>query len=204
MHIEAIFFDLGNILVGIDGKKAINTLREETGLTSNQIATRLSNSGFEEYEMGAISTEDFFASLKEALQYRGTAAELRDVCDNIFFPIEKNIAIARSLKGTYKLGILSNTNASHIAFVENQYDFFPLFDARIYSYQVHARKPFRKIYDVAKEALQAEAAKCLFIYDLIQNVEAAQELGWQAIHLTPETDLRAALKTYGIDNARPC
>jgi FMN phosphatase YigB (HAD superfamily) len=46
--------------------------------------------------------------------------------------------------------------------------------------------------------MNATASESLFIDDLKVNIEAARELGWQAIHLEKETDLENELRALGI------
>ncbi len=198
MTIQAIYFDLGNVLLGIDWMSAVNGLQARSYLSKEEIGRCLMQSGFEAYELGQKSTQDFFSDLKRALDFRGTVEKLNTLCSDIFYELDKNIALARELSKHYRLGIISNTNRAHIDYVENKFNFFDVFETRIYSYEIKVRKPDPEIYEIALRALNTSARESLFIDDMEENVIAARNLGWKAIHLLPDTDLEASLRQHGI------
>lgn len=59
-----------------------------------------------------------------------------------------------------------------------------MFDALVISGEVGMRKPDREIYEYALEAIALPAEQCVFIDDLMPNVQAAAALGMVAIHHT--------------------
>ncbi|MGP4019808.1 HAD-IA family hydrolase [Saccharopolyspora sp. 5N708] len=61
------------------------------------------------------------------------------------------------------------------------------------SARVGTAKPDPHIYRVAAARAGAPAARCLFVDDTLQNVEAARGLGMQALHHQNPTQLREAL-----------
>ena len=193
MTIKAIFFDLGNVLLDIDWSMILKDLLGKTGLKREEIGPRFMNAGFEEYELGHLSTETFFGNLKNSLGYLGDVKELVRICTEIFVPISENINLAHELRRRYRLGIISNTNAAHVAWFTKKYDMFDMFDVRIYSNEVHLRKPNRAIYELALEAFDVAATESVFIDDLEENTVAAAQLGMRAIQFGPDTSLRHAL-----------
>jgi glucose-1-phosphatase len=198
MEIKAVFFDLGNVLLAFDWKKTFSKILERSRLTPSELGNRFAQTRYIEYELNQISTDEFFADLARILEYTGTVEELQGIFTNIFLPLETNVALAKALKNDYRLGIISNTNQIHADFFETQYAFLELFEVRIYSHEARLRKPDRKIYDLALSTMNVDAEKSLFIDDMKENVEAARELGWQAIHLTKDTNLENELRLMGI------
>jgi putative hydrolase of the HAD superfamily len=68
-----------------------------------------------------------------------------------------------------------------------------LLDEVVNSARVGTAKPDPDIYRVAAARAGVPIARCLFVDDTLQNVEAARELGMQAVHHQTPSQLREAL-----------
>lgn len=198
METKAIFFDLGNVLLGFNWSITFPYILKKSPLTEKELGERLMQTRYIDYELDILSTQEFFELLKAEFQYEGETEELQAICTDIFYPIERNIKLAKRLCQTYRLGIISNTNEAHTQFVEEQYEFFNWFEVKVYSHEVRLRKPDRDIYHHAITAMGVQAEEALFIDDLRENVEAARDLGWRAIQMKRDTDLGAELIECGI------
>lgn len=200
MKISAVCFDLGKVLLHFDWQVMLNRVAEKSPLPVQEIGRLLKDDPqIFVYEAGGITSAKFFAHLKKTLQYHGTAKELRAAFSDIFTPLTEHIALAALLAPHYPLAIISNTNDAHITHAEENYSFFSLFHARIYSHQVKAMKPDPAIYQAALKALGGiDPLEALFIDDLEPNILGAVQLGWQTIHLRPDVDLREALASYDL------
>jgi len=198
VKINAVCFDLGNVLLHIEWEKLTRQLAAKSSLPPEEI-TRLLRKDPQPvaYELGKVTSAKFFAHLKKLLKYKGTSKELRAAFSEIFTPLPDHIALAAMLSRHYPLALISNTNEAHIVHAESTYSFFPLFPVRIYSHQVKMMKPNRDIYDAARAALgNIDPLEILFIDDLEANIVAAAKLGWQTIHLRPDVNLGEALASY--------
>jgi epoxide hydrolase-like predicted phosphatase len=198
MEIRAIFFDLGNVLLAFDWKKTYARILQKSTLSSEEMGKRFFQTRYVQYELNQVTTDEFFADFKRLLEYQGSKEELQKITTHIFSPIDTHIALARRLKARYRLGIISNTNQAHADFFKAQYDFLDLFEVKIYSHEARARKPDCRIYDLSLSRMNATASESLFIDDLKENVEAARDLGWRAIHLKKDTDLERELRAFGV------
>lgn len=197
--IEAVCFDLGKVLLHFDWSIAIERICRKSPLTPDGVRQiTAADPDIIAYEIGAIPTEVFFQHQKQSLQFDGTPEELQQIWTEIFTPLEKHVEIARKVAATYKVAIISNTNAAHIGYAEAQYSFFEIFPIRIYSHQVGVMKPRREIYEAALQRLNTSATRCLFLDDLAENLEGAAQVGFRTIHITPEIDLVAALREQGV------
>ncbi|GAA3036644.1 HAD-IA family hydrolase [Streptosporangium longisporum] len=67
------------------------------------------------------------------------------------------------------------------------------FDEVVSSARVGAVKPERRIYEIAAERAGTTAARCLFVDDRRENVEAARALGMTGVLYREVADLRGAL-----------
>lgn len=197
--ITHIFFDLGNILVGLHAGEKLRALARRSGQGLTEFCERIwSHERAHDYERGRHSCDEYFSLLAEDLDLAQAQPELREAFCDIFHPLPERVAIARTLAKRYPLGLISNTCAAHIRHLERTYDFFPIFSPRIYSHEVGARKPHPDIYAKALKAAGARAETSLFIDDLAENLEPPARLGWKTIHLPPTADLAAALTSAGV------
>jgi len=64
---------------------------------------------------------------------------------------------------------------------------------------VHSRKPEELIFRVALAVTQRPPAQCVFIDDRAMNLESPRRLGMHVIHFQNAGQLRAELKTHGIE-----
>jgi glucose-1-phosphatase len=198
MKISTIFFDLGKVLVDYDFNIALHRVAKQSPLDLSHLENWVYSDYplIDDYEHGRISTPDFFKEMKQHFQFQGTIEELENIWCDVFTPMLEHIQYARLLAEFYPLAIISNTSDAHIRFLENAYDFFPIFRKRIYSHEVGIMKPAAAIYEHALAEMKADKYESLFIDDREENVLGASELGWQTIHLRPEVDLKLALQSY--------
>lgn len=77
---------------------------------------------------------------------------------------------------------------------ENEFTFTNLIDGKIVSGEVKLIKPDPAIYKTLLEKYGLKASECVFIDDRIENVEAARELGFSAIHFTNLKEVQAELE----------
>jgi len=197
--ITHIFFDLGNILVGLHAGDKLRALARQAGEGLEAFCEKIwSHERAHDYERGRHTCDEYFSLLAEDLDLAHAQPELREAFCDIFHPLPERVAIARRLAAQYPLGLISNTCAAHIRHLEATYDFFPVFSPRIYSHEVGARKPHPEIYAQALAAAGAQAESSLFIDDLAENLETPARLGWKTIHLPPRSDLAAALRQAGV------
>ena len=113
-------------------------------------------------------------------------------------PIEESVALLEPLKAGYRLFGLTNWSAETFPIARDMYPFFELFDGIVISGEEKLKKPDERIYRVLLERYGLDAAECLFIDDRSVNVQAASDLGFQAIHLKDRGTLEAELARMGI------
>jgi putative hydrolase of the HAD superfamily len=198
MKISTIFFDLGKVLVDYDFNIALQRVAKLSLLDLSHLENRVYSDYplIDDYEHGRISTPAFFTEMKSHFQFQGSIEELENIWCDVFTLMPDHVSYARILAEYYPLAIISNTSDSHIRFLENAYDFFPVFRKRIYSHEVGIMKPAAAIYEHALKEMGADKYESLFIDDREENVLGASQLGWQTIHLRPDVDLKLALQSY--------
>ncbi|MGW2822654.1 HAD family hydrolase [Streptomyces sp. NPDC001443] len=121
-----------------------------------QVATRL--------DLDAPQVEAFMADLWT--EYLGT-------------PNEELIAYVRGLRGSCRLGILSNSFVGARERETALYHFDELVEQIVYSHEIGIGKPDLRAYEAACASLDVRPGNCLFIDDVAVNIEAAQAAGMQ-------------------------
>jgi putative hydrolase of the HAD superfamily len=80
-----------------------------------------------------------------------------------------------------RTGILSNIGDAMAEGLIAKFDWISAFDHCVWSYSLKLAKPEAAIYRCAAEGLDTDPSQILFIDDKIENIEAAESIGMQAI-----------------------
>ncbi|MBI4608927.1 MAG: HAD family phosphatase [Candidatus Rokubacteria bacterium] len=94
--------------------------------------------------------------------------------------IPENLALVRALRPAYRVGILSNADATLRERLRDGLGIHDLFDAVICSAEVEMAKPDPAIYRLAADRLGLPPEACVFVDDHEPNVAAAEQVGMRA------------------------
>jgi len=182
---EAIFCDLGNVLINFDHRIAVKKILANTRKNEHDIYQLFFDSGLtKDYEEGKISSSDFFKKVRDSLELDMGNEKLLPIWNDIFFegPLNKKIqAFLGEAKEKYKLVMISNINETHWEFLKNRVPVFSKFDKLILSYEVGFRKPAKEIYDAALKSANAVPSKAFYIDDRKDLIEAASKFGIKGV-----------------------
>jgi glucose-1-phosphatase len=190
---EAIIFDLGGVLLNIDLQKSIDAFRqlgfENVEEKISRIFSKNTSDGaagiFQLYETGEITSAQFRDGIRE---YAGRELSDQEI-DTAWTAMILNIPPAKirlleQLGKTYKLYLLSNTNAIHIETLTansknggGYSDLVSCFDKVYYSFELKLRKPDVSIYNHVIEDAGLDPGNTLFIDDADPNIEGAKAAG---------------------------
>ncbi|MFD3789127.1 HAD-IA family hydrolase [Streptomyces cyaneofuscatus] len=95
-------------------------------------------------------------------------------------PNEELVAYLRGIRRRCRLGILSNSFVGARERETALYRFDELVDEIVYSHEIGINKPDPRAFEAACAALGVRPEDCLFVDDVLVNVEAARGLGMQA------------------------
>ena len=113
-------------------------------------------------------------------------------------PVARLIEVLKSRGYTLLLG--SNTNVLHATHYRRQFArTIDLFDHLIFSYEVGCLKPDARFYLAAAAAAGLPAASCIFIDDLLENVEGARKAGLKGLLYADSPSLIAGLRRLGVE-----
>lgn len=198
--IEVILFDLGNVILPFNHYQIAEKLLPFTKRRDFQDPKKIfsylfdfGNGAINDYEVGKISSSEFYQSLKEFLQLTISFEDFKPIWNEIFWENEGVSEIIRSLKGTKRLGLLSNTNPLHFDYILSKFPIVRVFDRWLLSHEVGFKKPAIEIFEKTIEWAEVEPRQILFIDDLKTHIEVAASLGMRGIHFVSEDQLRNEL-----------
>jgi putative hydrolase of the HAD superfamily len=182
-------FDLGRVLFDFSHQPFIDHLCAH-GAVFADTADFLKKTRLLDFEHGLVTADEFIALVTSNLTRLPDRAELVRCWQDIFTPIEPMLAFQRSLRGRYRVYILSNASVLHWDYLCDRYHLKSLADDVLGSFEVFAMKPEPEIYRAAEVRFDLVPAQTVFIDDVYANVIGAREAGWHAFqHCSPEESI---------------
>lgn len=197
--VKNIIFDLGGVIINLDNQ------RTEDAFTAMGVKDFQAYFGhghaasfFKEYEVGSIDDRQFIDALKELTGLnvpddtiiRSWNALLLD------FPPER-IQLLKELRKKYRTFLFSNTNALHLAALQQTYAtafgegamLEEHFEKTYYSHTLGLRKPDTASFEYILRENNINGSETLFVDDALVNVEGAERAGLKGLYLRPGISL---------------
>ncbi|MGE0171384.1 MAG: HAD-IA family hydrolase [Oligoflexales bacterium] len=183
MPVEAIVFDLGNVLVSYREHEITAELCR-LGKCDAAYVNSVINPLKDDLHSGKIDLNDVHKLLVRDHGFDKDLQAFRTAFCCGLKRDEKSVSYMHRLRSETKLpvGVISNICDGHDAWVRKNLQEIEDFDVVIFSNEVGFFKPQAAIYELAATSLQRSPKNMIFIDDLKENVEGAAKLGWQAIH----------------------
>lgn len=193
--IKNIIFDLGNVLIRFKPEEFVNkNIKKE--YREKFFNAVFKGQEWADLDRGVLEYSDAVKIFSEKIPE--CSSEIKKLFDNyildVLEPIEKNIEIMKSLKGKYKLFVLSNFHYPAFDYIFKNWEFFKYFDGKVVSGHCKLLKPEKKIYELLCLTYSLKPNECVFIDDTKANIEAAEKFGINGIHLTDINILEEKLK----------
>ena len=198
--LQALLFDLGDVIVGLDFNRAYRALAALTSYRADEIPEIISRANLAgPYECGKLSNDTFHKRFCEALDLDLPYEPFEQLWGDMFVP-EPFLPpqFFEGLSRRYRLLLLSNTNDIHFRFIRDRYPMLRRFDDFVLSFEVGAMKPDTRIYEEAILRSGVAAAKCFFVDDKQVNVDAAQRAGIDAVRFEGRGELENQLRDRGV------
>lgn len=206
MTIKNIIFDFGNVLIDLKLERLETGFRALYGQNYEKIHQKLkADRVFELYETGGISSDEFLDILSQAHHPAVSREAVLGVWNSIFngMPAAR-LEMLTVLRKRYKVFLLSNINDLHEQWIgkylweEHQVRYFEqrYFDGVYYSHLVRLRKPTREIYEYMLADAELVPEECLFIDDLLENLEAAKKTGINTIHHPVGNEITQVMQSF--------
>ncbi|OGX84593.1 HAD family hydrolase [Hymenobacter glacialis] len=199
-----LLFDFGGVIIDIDYDATPAAMRRLSRAGSTIAFSQASQSAlFDQFETGHLSPAAFRTGLRAVYDLDATDAQLDAAWHAMLLgvPAERLALIGELRAQGHQTALLSNTNALHIAEINQrlatQYGFrhgiADVLDRVFYSQEVGLRKPGEEIFRHALREMNWQPEDVLFIEDSPQHIATARRLGLQVLHLAPPLTLTSAL-----------
>lgn len=194
---KAVIFDLGRVLIDYNHSQtlaAVAAISQGDAAAIRDLYAEIAlAAGTGELDAAAI--HDFFVTRA------GVPAE-RALFQQAFCVsmgrIEAALAYAVALQQRpgVTVGVISNTNAAHVEWLDEHVPELDELDLVMLSNEVGMEKPDPAIFELALELLEVAPPQALFVDDVVENVQAAQQLGLAGIVHSDWAETRAAIEAW--------
>ncbi len=198
--IEAIVFDLGNVLVTVNWTRAAEMFFHHTGKTWDQLTAFADDSDLmKRFARGEINEDELYRVAEQQIGFRGTRRQFFMAVTSLFSSIQPMMGMVMALEGRIPRYLLSNTNPMHIERLLATFPLLRRFEGHVFSYEVGLLKPDPAIFQLTIERFGLVPELTAYIDDLKENCAAAAALGFRAIHHTNPAITRQELTNMGIN-----
>jgi glucose-1-phosphatase len=198
---DALLFDLGRVVLDIDFSKAIACWAGHAGCKPEAIVARyVRDEAYRHHEVGKISDEAYFDSLRSSLGIGISDAQFLEGWNAIFTGEMPDIAqLLQRAARHMPLYVFSNTNRSHVEHFSKEYaGLLGHFRELYLSSSIGLRKPDAQAFDHVVAAMGVPASRIVFFDDLAENIDGARACGLTAVQVRSTADVAEALKALGI------
>jgi len=197
---DTIVFDLGRVLVDFDYSISSRRIAEQSNIPHQKVRDLIDHSPLLfDYETGTVSTRDFYQAVRKHTGFDDSLENFSLLFADIFTPIPDMVALHRRIRHAgFPTFILSNTNEIAVRHIRGNFPFFAEFDGHVLSYEHGSMKPDPHLYQVTEQLTGRTGSQLLFLDDRTENVDAARQRGWHAIHHTSHETTVAHLKTLNV------
>lgn len=197
---EAVVFDVGNVLLDWNPaylyEKLIPNAEERTWFLTHVVTM-----GWHLHQDRGRSCADGIAELSK--RFPGSAGLIAAFYDRwletISGSIEGTVALMEELRAAgIPVHAITNFAAELWPITVEAYPFLGDFEVTVVSGEVGFIKPDPRIFDVLTERTGMPAGSMVFIDDRADNVDAARQLGFQAVQFTSPEALAADFAALGL------
>jgi FMN phosphatase YigB (HAD superfamily) len=112
--IEAVIFDLGQVIVKVDHQETFKPLTQILKIDQDAVMKLFKSEAYFLFELGKISEDQFFSQIHKAIP-APLMATIKEAWDAMIVDIPLDgISALRKLQNKIPLFALSNTNTSHL------------------------------------------------------------------------------------------
>lgn len=201
--IKNLLFDLGGVIMDIRRLNCVASFERLGMKNADSFLGEYSQKGpFLQLEEGAISEEEFRTAVRALIDGEVSDEQIDSAfCDFLVGIPKYRLEQLRQLKKSYNIYMLSNTNSimwrSRIAedFRQEGLEREDYFDGIVTSFEAQSIKPDAKIFHTVVEKLGINPDETLFLDDSQKNLDAAAQLGFHTLLVTPGSEFFELLKS---------
>ncbi|MEM5792987.1 MAG: HAD-IA family hydrolase [Candidatus Aenigmatarchaeota archaeon] len=147
-------------------------------------------------ELGKVDSKVFWEKLSNFLNC--SPKEIRENMIKHYKPRRGMVKIAKSLKGRYKLGIISNHMRDWFEESFKNMGLEGIFDVVVTSYKFGLAKPDPRIYNLTLDRMGTKPWETIFVDDLERNIKSAEKIGIKSIIFRNDRQIKKEFCRIGI------
>lgn len=195
MTIKNIIFDVGNVLLKWDPQGVINDTFKDSEHEGQFEVAMFRIEDWLSFDQGLVTEKEVtdLVSKKWNISHQ-TAQKLIQNAKHSLQIKPGSIELLEELKYEgYRLFCLTNMSDEFFCHLEQAHDFWHHFEDITVSGRIKMLKPNPDIYEYVLKLHGIEASETVFIDDMQENVDGAQDIGMHAIQFTDAADCRSKL-----------
>ncbi len=197
--IKAVIFDVGGVIVKDVLARTARELAEKHGMDFEKLNREI-HSRWDDYKIAKINADEFWQNFVEMSGVPESADALKESVIEHLEEVPGTMDIIRSLKGKYKIAVLSNNTDEWSANEEKKFSFSKLFDAVVLSNKEGKAKPDKEFFDICLRRLGGlKPEECIFVDNHDYNIEAAKTIGFNTIQFENAEQLKKELNDFGVE-----
>jgi len=198
MTIQAVFFDVGGVLVRMEHHDKRHEWEARLDLPREYVTRLVFDS--------KVAARALLGEVPEAAVWQHVADTLglsqsqldqfhADFWHGDLFDAEL-AQLIQELRPRYKVGLISNAWSGARAEFDSKFNLCSYVDDAVYSAEVKLAKPDPRIYQLALERLGVQAHTSVFVDDMLENVQAAESLGMQGVQFKNTAQAIGEIKSH--------
>ncbi len=198
---DALLFDLGGVVIDIDFNRVFVRWAEHATRDVSLVRSQFSvDEACRRHEIGAISDNEYFASLRSSLGIDISDAQFLDGWNQVFIGEVPGIRDLLSRAAPrIPLYAFSNTNRAHELYWSKQFaGIMGNFRKIFVSSSIGLRKPDAESFRHVVSEIGVPPERIVFFDDGPANIEGARSRGLQVVHVKSVADVAAALEALGV------
>ncbi len=196
--IKAVVFDIGGVLFQPGMLYGLFKDLSKKHDVDLQLIRTVFSENWNLSKIGKLSEMQMWKNIINKTELPYAVEEFAQLVYDFFQPDKEVFEIAKSLKGKYVLGILSNTVENWFEYQSRKQNFSDLFEVIVTSCESGLAKPDVEIYAHLAQKLSLEPEEIFFIDDQIRNVVVAKGFGIRAYVFESVERLKLAFKEEGV------
>jgi len=200
LPVQALLFDLGNVLIDIDFMRAIHRWAQYSSLSIEALRSVFQQDlAYQQHETGEISSKAYFDHLRASLKLEASDQQIAAGWNAILGnEISSNVEAIRKANTPFPCYVFTNSNPVHQMSWQTRFaEMLTHFERVFVSSDIGLRKPHRVAFEFVSREMAVPEGAILFFDDLPENVNGALAAGFQAVHVRSPADVQNALRDLG-------
>mgnify|MGYP005883042451 CR=1 FL=1 len=196
-----IIFDLGNVVLNYNPEEYLIKKINDKNKVEIALNNIFKSNEWKMLDRGIITEEEAKRVIKNRVIDNSEIIDLAfENWYDMLRPIEETIELINKLKKNgYKIYYLSNFHSKAFEEVTNKNKVFEEFYGGIVSFKEKLLKPEKEIYMKLLEEYNLNPEECIFIDDMLINIEGAKAVNIKGIQFISTKDLIYKLRECGVE-----